>query len=151
MPLSYEQRIIVLQNKIDALQAKIATRDAKVQARKPESLRKKSSFVGPLLPTQSRSRSREEIAQIKREKDLIKQMRRQEREERAMAKLKRQEERREKATARSLAKEALMSARIEAKKLKEAKNTGFGLMAEGNRSRARAYDALERVRAIMNR
>ena len=94
---SYEQRIMELQEKI-------AKRTAKVQARKPEALKLSSSFVGPLLPTQTRRVSKEQRAMERQQKKEAKAMERQQKKE-------------EKAYAKRMLKEAIANARAEAKNL----------------------------------
>lgn len=100
---TYEEQIAILQQKI-------IERDAKNKGRKPESLKLPSTFTGPLLPTQTRARTKETIAQQKQDR----------------------------ATAKRLVKEALMVARMEARNLKKNQKEASKLIRQGRRSTARA-------------
>lgn len=110
-----------LEEKIMELQQKIVERDRKLQARRAEPLKMKSTFVGPLLPTQTRARTREQIAQEKIER----------------------------ATAKRMVKEALMVARMEAKKLKQQQKEAKKLINQGRRATARAGRISSRVSGII--
>lgn len=100
---TYEEQIAILEQKI-------IQRDAKNKARKPEPLKLSSTFMGPLLPTQTRRRTKETIAQEKQDR----------------------------ARSKGLVKEALMVARMEARNLRKNQKEAAKLMRQGRRISARA-------------
>lgn len=99
---TYEQKIMELEKKI-------IERDNKNRAKRAEPLRLKSTFVGPILPTQSRARTREQIMQEKLER----------------------------ANAKQMVKEALKVARMEARNLKKQQNQAKKLIKQGRKITSR--------------